>query len=259
MIFDAIILAGGKLSPEDPLYLESPDGFRSLITVHSKPMVQWVIDALSACDLVGDLYVAGLTSKHNLTSTKTIHYLPDEGGIFENIQAGVLQSAKDHPSQFKVILASSDIPAIRPEMIQWLAEQVIANPDPLLYYNVVSRPTMETRYPNSNRSFLHFKDISVCGGDLNVVDSRLFEVERPIWKALTESRKNALKQAGMFGFDTLILVALHLITLEKAVAKVCKKLSLQGQALVCPYAELAMDADKPHQLAILREDLGRPL
>jgi len=31
---------------------------------------------------------------------------------------------------------------------------------------------------------------------------------------------------------------------------------LRGRALLTPYAEMAMDVDKPHQLAILREQLS---
>jgi hypothetical protein len=52
---------------------------------------------------------------------------------------------------------------------------------------------------------------------------------------------------------------LHAITLDGAVRKVCRRLQLRGRALHCPYPEMAMDADKPHQLAILRQDLeGQP-
>jgi len=34
-------------------------------------------------------------------------------------------------------------------------------------------------------------------------------------------------------------------------------LSIKGRAIVCPYAEVGMDVDKPHQLAIMRADLAK--
>jgi hypothetical protein len=114
---------------------------------------------------------------------------------------------------------------------------------------------MEKRFPKANRSYVQLRDMSVCGGDLNVVDTGLFSVENPIWKKITESRKHPLRQVSFLGLDNLILVALHLYSLETAVKRISKKLKINARALVCPYAEMAMDADKPHQLAILRQDL----
>ena len=64
-----------------------------------------------------------------------------------------------------------------------------------------------------------------------------------------------MRQAGLLGLDNLLLVALHLVTLDKAVERICKRLEIKATALRCPYAEMAMDADNPHQLEILQQDL----
>ena len=49
----------------------------------------------------------------------------------------------------------------------------------------------------------------------------------------------------------------RLLTLEKAETIVSKRLSIKGRVIVCPYAEVGMDVDKPHQLAIMRADLAK--
>jgi len=255
MKVQAVVLAGGILSPEDPLYASAPDGHRSMVPIHGKPMAQWVLDALSASDVVEGITVMGLSAACGLNSYKPLDFAEDDGGMFENIRAGVLRAVDLFPEQDKVIIASADIPAVKPEMVNWLIAQVEKNPKAYIYYNVIEKSAMEARFPQAARSFVRFKDISVCGGDLNVIDKHLFTVERPIWKRLTDARKHPLQQASLLGLDTLVLVALHLITLEKAVKKIYRKLSLEGQALVSPYPEMAMDADKPHQLEILRHDL----
>jgi len=254
---DAVVLAGGDLSPDDPLFHECPDGKRSLVDVQGKPMVQRVIDAFSDSDAVDEIIVIGLPSECGLQSSKPLHYLPDEGGIFENIRRGVQFGAQIHPERSKFITASSDIPALLPEMVDWLADSVAEDLIPLIYYTVVPQAVMEKRFPSAGRSYVRFSDVTVCGGDLNVVDKSLFDQERTIWQRLTQTRKYPLKQAALLGLDTLVLVALHLITLDNAVKKICKKLSLKGKALVSPYAEIGMDADKPHQLEILRSTLGK--
>jgi len=255
MKIDALVLAGGLMTPEDPLYSENGEGRRSLIELHGKPMVQWVIDALSASRSIGEIFVIGLSEMNGLSSSKTLHYLPDEGGLFENMRSGVLEITRRNPEQSKVMIASGDIPAIQPHMVDWLAQQVVAAPDFWIYYNVIPQAVMEDRFPDANRSFVRFKDIAVCGGDLNVVDKRLYTSEQPVWEKLTAARKNPVRQMLLLGVDSLILIALRLLSLEKAVQRVCKKLSIKGKALVSPYAEIGMDADKPNQLALLRDDL----
>jgi hypothetical protein len=57
------------------------------------------------------------------------------------------------------------------------------------------------------------------------------------------------------GWDTLFLLLTRQITLERAVKKVTKRLNLTGQAVLCPYAEVGMDVDKPFQLEIMASDL----
>jgi hypothetical protein len=140
-------------------------------------------------------------------------------------------------------------------MVAWLVGQIEQHPEAEIYYNVITPEDMEKRYPHANRSYVRFRDCAVCGGDLNALDTRFFTSERPVWKRLTEARKSPIRQAGLLGLDTLLLVLLHAITLDGAVQRVCSRLHLRGQALRCPYPEMAMDADKPHQLAILRQDL----
>ena len=252
---NVVVLAGGQVAPEDPLFNLSPYGHRSLIDIHGKPMVQWVMDALSQSEQVGTLYVMGLSEQVGLTSEKPCVYMPDEGGIFENIHAGVTRSAQDYPDRHKVITASADIPAITSDMVDWLIGQIQAQPEKQLFYNVIPQDVMETRFPASARSYVHFKEIAVCGGDINAVDVDLFAKERSLWKNLAETRKHPLQQAALLGLDTLLLVALRMITLEGAVKKICQKLDIRATALVCPFAEMGMDADKPHQLALLSETL----
>ena len=116
---------------------------------------------------------------------------------------------------------------------------------------------MEKRFPGSNRSYIHLKDMDVCGGDLNVVRASLVNGSDELWEKIIASRKNALKQAALLGYDNLLLLLLRQINLENAVRRVARRLNLTGRALVCPYAEIAMDVDKPHQLEIMRADLSK--
>jgi hypothetical protein len=123
------------------------------------------------------------------------------------------------------------------------------------YYNLITREVMEARYPGANRSFVKLKDAEVCGGDLNVVRVAAAYGNDELWERLISARKNVFKQAALFGFSTLLLMLIRRLSLEDAVPRVEKQLGIKGRAVLCPYAELAMDVDKPHQFEILHKDL----
>jgi hypothetical protein len=60
----------------------------------------------------------------------------------------------------------------------------------------------------------------------------------------------------MIGVFTMLLVATRMITLETTAKRVCRKLKIRGKALVVPYAEMAMDVDKPHQFELMEKYLA---
>jgi hypothetical protein len=77
-----------------------------------------------------------------------------------------------------------------------------------------------------------------------------------IWNKIISARKNVFKQAALIGYDTLVLLLFRLISLDSAVKTVSRRLDISGRAIICPYAEVGMDVDKPHQLEIIRQDLA---
>jgi hypothetical protein len=176
--------------------------------------------------------------------------------MVDNIRAGILKALEFDPRERHMLMVSSDIPGITPEMVDWAIATAMQT-DLDVYYNVIPREVMEKTFPASRRSYTRLKDLQICGGDMNLIRSSLVTASDEIWLKLIESRKNVLKQAALIGFDTLLLLLLRWITLEDAVKRVTRRLKITGQAIVCPYAEVGMDVDKPHQLELLRAYLQR--
>jgi hypothetical protein len=155
-----------------------------------------------------------------------------------------------------VLAVSSDIPALTAESTNWVVNTAMQTQEDV-YYNVITRQVMESSFPTSRRSYVRLKDAEVCGGDINVLATKLIKQNDAFWRRLVDARKDALKQAALIGYDTLILLLLRMITLESAIKRVTKRLNLTGRALVCPYAGVGMDVDKPHQLEAMVEYLTR--
>lgn len=254
---NAIVTAGGIPLPEEPLYPETQGHPKALVDIAGKPMIQWVLDALSESKIVENVVIVGLTEKSSVTCKKSFHFIPNQGKMIENLRAGAEKVLEIEPKAEYVLIVSSDIPAITGEMVDWAVNAAMETKEDV-YYNIIQREVMEKRFPSSKRTYTRLKDMEVCGGDMNVGRIKLITAEdTDLWEKITDARKSPLKQAALIGFDTLFLLLLRQLTLEKAAANIMKRLKITGRAIVCPYAEIGMDIDKPHQLEILREDLAR--
>jgi len=253
---DAVVTAGGIPKPDEPLYPYTKGASKALLDVAGKPMVQWCLDALSGAKDIEHVIVMGLEADSGVSCSKPLTFMSNQGSMLENILGGIKKVLEINPDAHHALMVSSDIPGITAEMVDWVVETCLQTDDDV-YYNVIKREVMEARYPGSKRSFTRLKDVEICGGDMNVVRTMTVNEHRDTWDRIIESRKSAAKQASLIGFDTLILFLLHAITLEGAVKKVCKRLNLKGRAILCPYAEVGMDVDKPHQLEMMRLDLAK--
>jgi len=252
---DAVVTAGGIPRMDEPLYPYTQGKPKALLDIGGKPMIQWVLDALGASKLVENVVVIGLDDTSGVTCLKPLTFTPNRLGMIENILGGINQVLEINPTATRILLVSSDIPGITPDVVDWEIETT-QRADVDLCYNVVKREVIETRYPGSKRTFTRLKGMEVCGGDMNVIRTSVARMPTDTWKRLIDSRKNPIKQAAILGFDTLILTLLQAITLEEAVRKVSARLHMTGKAIICPYAEIAMDVDKPHQLEMMRTDLA---
>ncbi len=255
---DAIVIAGGIPEPDEPLYEYTQGDIKALLNIAGKPMIQWIIDALNGAETIERIVIIGIPEDAGLIGKKDLTYIPNQGGMVDNVRAGVLEVLRLNPEAAKVLLASSDIPTITSEMIDWLAQD-IQRDDLDLYYSVIRRDVMEARFPTSKRSYTRLKDVEVCGGDMHAIATRMVTTDTEVWDKLLAARKNPVKQAALIGFDTLLLLLFRAATLERAIGLVTKRLDITGRAVLSPYAEIGMDVDKPHQLEIVQADLARRL
>jgi GTP:adenosylcobinamide-phosphate guanylyltransferase len=254
---DAIVTAGGIPLPEEPLYDATQGHPKAMVDVAGKPMVQWVLDALSSSSAIDNVIIVGLTDKSGLKCEKKMYFVSNQGKMVENLQAGAQKVLEINEKAEYVLIASSDIPAITGEMVDWVVKTALEEKVDIVY-NVIPREVMEKRFPGSKRTWTKLSDMEVCGGDLNAARiSLITNDETDMWEKITNSRKSPLKQAALIGYDTAFLLLTGRLSLQDAETRVMKRMNITGKAIVSPYAEVGMDVDKPHQLDIMRADLAK--
>ncbi len=243
---DAIVTAGGIPQPGEPLFERCNGNPKALMDFAGKPMIQWVLDALSASSLVNRVVVIGLPAFTDLHCSHPLTIIETHGSILGNLQAGVQELERQGNISQKVLAVSSDVPAVTGEMIDWLVNSVQQS-DHDLYYNLITRQSMENKYPASNRTYIRLKEMEVCGGDINAFDHRMVFQKEKLFAEVIGSRKNPVKQAAIMGFDTLFLLLIHQMTLRQAEINISRKIGSSCRAILCSYPEMGMDVDKPHQ------------
>lgn len=253
---NAIIMAGGSHNPSDPLYAQTQGGYKSLLRVAGRPMLQWVLDALAAAPQIAGVYIVGLPLEVSLSFPRTLLLLPDQGDMVGNLLHGARVIAAQHPHETHALAVSADIPLITGEMVSWMVEQV-EREDKDIYYNIITRAVMEMRFPGSKRTYVRLQGVEYCGGDMNAISLRAAADENPLWERIVAARKNPLRQAALVGYDTLFRLLSGHLTVAGAEKVVEERLGLRSRAVPCPHAEIGMDVDKPFQLEIAERELQK--
>jgi GTP:adenosylcobinamide-phosphate guanylyltransferase len=227
-----------------------------MIDVAGKPMIQWVLDALGDAKSVDNVIVIGLSPKSGVTCKKPLYFISNQGRMLANVVAGINKALELNKNTDYVLLVSSDIPALKAEMVDWLVETCMQTKSDL-YYGICTREVMEKRFPNSKRTYTHLKDMEVCGADMNMAHVRMATEHLDMWEQLIGNRKSPLKQARIIGLGTLFALFTRRLTLQDAIRRVCERIGVDGRAIIWPYAEPCMDVDKPHQLELMRAELAK--
>ena len=150
---DAVVTAGGIPQPDELLYPFTQGKPKALLDICGKPMIQWVLDALSESQSIENVVLIGLTEETNLVCSKPITYIPNKDFMIENILGGIRKLMEINPSGTRAMIVSSDIPGITPEIVNWEVETTLQY-DVDLCYNVVKREVIEAALPRLKANFL---------------------------------------------------------------------------------------------------------
>lgn len=248
---DALVVAGGKPEPDDDLYPYTQGEPKALIKMGQRTMLERVVDALQSSSQVEEVVIVGLGHDHGLTFMRPVHHVPDQGSMVANGIAGINRLYQLNPTPRYIIGASADIPMLTGEIV----DQLIETCRPFqhaLYYTLVTQEVMEKRFPNSRRTYVQLKNLFVAGGDIFIFHTELIKINPRLMEALSNARKHAWQLARIVGFRTLLKFLFHRLTLEEVEKTGGRLIDGSVKTILFPRAELAMDADKPHQVEVLQ-------
>ncbi|MBE7551182.1 MAG: NTP transferase domain-containing protein [Anaerolineales bacterium] len=253
---EAIITAGGISAPDDPLFTQTGVAKKALIPLAGQPMINWIVEALIGSGLIDHIVIVGLKPDELSLDHPSLCFIDAREGLLDNVLAGVDKVREINPQAKKILLCSSDIPLITPEIVRGFIEEC-GSQEADVYYAIVEEKTMEARFPSSKRTFVPFRGGRYSGGDLFLIDMVAAKGNVELFRSLTGSRKNYLDQARMLGLGFILRFLLRLMTVDEAAERARQRMNLNARVVVTRFAELGMDLDKPHQYDIIKAELEK--
>lgn len=247
----ALILAGQREGVTDSLCESSGVTQKALLPIMGRPMIDWVLDSLSNSQILAPFAVSGFSAKHD----KRLHQTPSAAGPANSALLGA-----QHVDEYPLLITTCDHPLLTSEMIEvFIAGSQASNAD--FCVGLADKTVIAPAYPNVKRTYLKFSDRSVSGCNLFYISNTKGLAAIEFWKKAQQHRKQPWKLARAFSLPLLISYLSGRLTVDKAFVYASKTLGIIAKPVFLPFAEAAIDVDKPSDKTLVEKILadGYPL
>lgn len=243
----AIILAAGR-GPNDPMAKAYGVSHKCALPVVGVPMLKRVVDALRGSQSIAPIFVS-IESAAVVRAALTdddfgITVIPSESSAPLSAIVAIKKN-----STFPVLITTADHALLTPEMINYFCEQAQQNGADFSV-GLARAEVILGAYPQSIRTFFKFGKDRVSGCNLYAVrnEKGLRVLEK--WKYLEGVRKKPWRLVAAFGPLAFIRFLLGTLSLDGVFKIVSKRLELRAKPILLPFAEAAIDVDKPSDLEL---------
>jgi GTP:adenosylcobinamide-phosphate guanylyltransferase len=252
-----LILAGER-GGENPVARAAGVSQKCWAPAAGVPMVLRVVDTLSRCRAIGRIAVslqAGAAEADRDALARRaagleLAVLPSGASP----TASILEAVGALEDPYPLIVTTADHPLLNPEMVDhfWAACQGTGAD---VAAAVTPESVIQRAYPETRRTYLRFADGPRSGANL-------FALTRPeglraveFWQRVERNRKRPWRLMGAFGLAPLLAYLLGRLTAERAARDASRIFGAKAAILDLPFAEAAIDVDKPADLDLVERIL----
>ena len=255
--YTAILLAGER--PGESGFARSQGvPAKALIPVAGEAMLARVARTLLAAPSIGRILV--LTQEPDRLKANAPGWLAHEPRIGwaasgGTIAASIAAVAGSEDAPYPLLVTTADHALLTPEMVEtFLLEAAGAD----VAFAMVERRTVEAAWPETKRTWLKARGGHYSGANLFALGSPRAEAALDLWAGIERDRKKAWRLLAFLGPSILIGALTRTLTLQAAANRIGRKLGITAKAVVLPFAEAAIDVDKPEDLRLVERILSRP-
>jgi GTP:adenosylcobinamide-phosphate guanylyltransferase len=255
--FDAVVLAGSR-GGSDPVAAAAGASHKCLVTAGGVPMLARVVEALAASAWIGRILV--VLDQPDLMGT-----LPRLAPLIESGRLGAMGAAPS-PSlsvraalgrlqTFPVLVTTADHALLSGAIIDAFCGAAIESGADVAA-GLASATAILGAYPESRRTFWHFRGERYSGANLFAILTPRGENAVVFWRRVEQDRKRPWRIARAFGWGALLAYLSRRLTLEQATRRLSRVLDASAVAVPIAIAEAAIDVDKPEDLELVERILA---
>jgi GTP:adenosylcobinamide-phosphate guanylyltransferase len=252
--WDALILAAGR-GPADPIARAFGVTHKCLLAVAGKPMLQRVTDVLLDSGRFGTI---GVSVEDRSVLAPALGPLLDRVkpvAADRSASLSVAAAVRAIPLMQPLLVTTADHPLLRKEIItEFLDRSAAAGAD--LTVGLATAEVILSAYPAARRTFLTFGRDRVSGCNLYGFNTPAALRILDHWHHVENDRKRPWRLVRSFGIAPLLRYALGTLTLNAAFAVASRTLELKVEPVLLPFAEGAIDVDKPSDLELAERILA---
>lgn len=263
----AIVLAGSREPAADSVARHAGVSVKALARVGGEPMLARVLDALAASGRVERTAVVVDPATLRLPPPDLVRLL-ERPGVLSLPAAGSpslsLLAAIERLGDggFPYLVTTADHPLLTGNMIQAFLDGLDTRADAGIALAAAS--LVESAYPDAVRTFYRLGPERYSGCNLFLLRTAAARRLPAFWSELERHRKRPWRLVAAVGIGPLLRFLFNRLELDAAMALLGRMAGASVAAVVLPYAEAAIDVDKPADLALaeriinVRRLAGRP-
>lgn len=258
-VFTALVLAGRR-GPDDPVAVAAGVSHKCLVPANGVPMLARVVEAVAASRSIG-LIAVSIEDPDLVGSLARLSPQRDEGRLrvfpsaaTPSLSALAAAEALGHP--FPLLITTADHALLATDLVDFFASAA-RETEADIVAGLVPAEVLLDAYPQTKRTFLRFRDgrYSSCNLFCVLTEAGLRVLD--FWRRVERDRKRPWRIARAFGIGTLVAYVLGRLTLEQGLARLSRRLGVDARAVIVPFAEAAIDVDKPSDLTLVDDILRR--
>jgi GTP:adenosylcobinamide-phosphate guanylyltransferase len=253
-LWNAVVLAAARGG--DPLSKAFGVSHKCLLPVAGEPMLKRVVTTLSRHPAIGRIVIViddEAAARCALGATmRRVEVMPARDSAALSTAAALDAARFTGP----VLVTTGDHALLDAAML----DHFIARSEALaadVTAAVALAETILERYPHAKRTFLSFGRDRVSGCNLYGLLTPQARQAVAFWQHIEANRKKPLKMAAAFGIVPLLRFLTGTIDLDGAFRLASARIGIIARPVVMPFAEAAIDVDKPEDKALAEEILAR--
>ncbi len=161
----------------------------------------------------------------------------------------ILEAVRALSEPFPLLVTTADHPLLSAAMVDhfWTAFEASGAE---VAAAVTPAQVIEQAYPETRRTYLGFGDGRRSGANLFAIANQRGLRAVEFWKRIEEDRKKPWRIMGAFGLRPLLAYLFGRLTVEGAARQASRIFSAEAAILDLPFAEAAIDVDRPADLAL---------